>query len=263
MPVWVIFVYQVPHVFLLLGGSFKRCFDVYFLGIELVFATGHRGAAALEPENTLRGIQRAIEIGVDQIEIDVHLTKDGKLVVIHDETVDRTTNGHGRVRELSFEEIRGLDAGKGEVVPTLREVIDLVDGRVILQVELKGVGVEAETVAVVEEMGVVDGVVFSSFRHPALKTVKDLNPRIETGVLFLCRPMAPCRLALDVDAEAIHPHVSFVDRDMVLEAHRLGLKVRAWNSDDLEEMKRLIGTGIDALGSNRPDLLVKAIQALE
>ncbi len=226
----------------------------------MVVATGHRGAAALEPENTLRGIRRAIEIGVDQVEVDVHLTKDGELVVMHDDTVDRTTNGHGRVRDLGFEEIRSLDAGKGEVVPTLQEVISLVKGKVNLQVELKGLGVEEKAVETVEEAGMVDKVVFTSFRHPALKAVKELNPDIETGVLFYCLPIEPCRLALDAEAEAIHPNIHFVSAEMVRRAHALGLEVRAWNSDEEEEMKRLIKTGIDALGSNRPDLLVKVIR---
>lgn len=238
-----------------------RCF--YSFVVELVITTGHRGAAAIEPENTLRGIRRAIEIGVDQIEIDVHLTKDNELVVMHDETVDRTTNGHGRIRDLTFDEIRGLDAGKGEVVPTLQEVIDLTRDQVILQVELKGLGVEHKAVETVEEADVIDSVVFSSFRHPALKTVKRLNQNIATGVLFVCRPINPFQLALDAEAEAIHPNVSYVDEDLVRSAHALGLLVRAWNSDDEEEMRRLIGTGIDSLGSNRPDLLVKVVRSLE
>ena len=243
-------------------GTFKRYERGLLRVVELVVATGHRGAAALEPENTLRGIRRAIEIGVDQVEVDVHLTKDGKLVVMHDETVDRTTDGHGRVRDLTFEEIRSLDAGKGEVVPTLQEVISLVRGRVTLQVELKGIGVEEKAVEAVEEADITGEVVFTSFRHPALKAVKRLNPSLETGVLFYCLPIDPCRLAFDAEAEAIHPNIHFVDTEMVRRAHVLGLEVRAWNADDEEEMRRLIGAGVDGLGSNRPDLLVKVIQEL-
>jgi len=230
--------------------------------VQLVVVTGHRGAAALEPENTLRGIRRAMEIGVDQVEVDIHLTRDGRLVVIHDETVDRTTNGHGRVRDLTFEEMRDLDAGKGEVVPTLEEVISLVKGKVTLQVELKGIGVEERAVEIVEEAGIVDEVMFTSFRHPALKAVKEMNPSVQTGVLFYCLPIDPCRLALDAEAEAIHPNIQFVDREMARRAHVLGLKVFAWNADVEGEMRRVIGTGIDGLGSNRPDLLVKVMQEL-
>ena len=100
--------------------------------------TGHRGAAALEPENTLLSMQKAIDLGVDQIELDVHLTRDQHLVVIHDTTVDRTTDGQGAVADFTLEEIKRLDAGKGERIPTLQEVIDLVRGKVVLQIELKG-----------------------------------------------------------------------------------------------------------------------------
>ena len=100
--------------------------------------TGHRGAAALEPENTLLSMQKAIDLSVDQIEIDVHLTSDQHLVVIHDTTVDRTTDGQGAVADFTLEKIKQLDAGKGERIPTLQEVIDLVRGKVVLQIELKG-----------------------------------------------------------------------------------------------------------------------------
>ena len=108
----------------------------------MVNVTGHRGAAGLEPENTLRSFQRALDLGVDAIELDVHLTKDQHLVVIHDATVDRTTDGSGVVGDLTLHKIQQLDAGLGEHVPTLQEVIDLVAHKAILQIELKGLGVE-------------------------------------------------------------------------------------------------------------------------
>jgi glycerophosphoryl diester phosphodiesterase len=242
------------------SGVFKWCEYIILHVVELVVATGHRGAAALEPEDTLRGIRRAIEIGVDRVEVDVHSTRDGRLILIHDETVDRTTNGHGRIRDLTFQEIRSLDAGKGEVIPTLEEAISMVKGKVTLQVELKEIGVEERTVRAVEEAGMVDEVVFTSFRHPALKTVKELNPSIRTGVLYYCLPIDPCRLALDAEAEAIHPNVCFVNEEMIRRAHALGIDVYAWNTDDEDEMRRLIRMGVDGLGSNRPDLLVKVIR---
>jgi len=226
----------------------------------MVKVTGHRGAAALEPENTIKSVRKALDLGVDQVEIDVHLTKDGRLVVIHDERVDRTTNGRGYVRDLTLAEIRKLDAGKGERVPTLQEVVDAVRGRAVLQIELKGLGVERETVGTVEANRIVEEVVLTSFRHGAVKRARELNPRLETGVLFYCHPVRVCQLALDAGASAIHPNVDFVDRAMVEEAHGLGLKVRAWNSDDEDQMRRLIGLGVDAIGSNRPDLLMKVVR---
>jgi len=226
----------------------------------MVGVTGHRGAAALEPENTIRSVRKALDLGVDQVEIDVHLSKDKKLVVIHDERVDRTTNGRGYVRDLTLAEIEKLDAGKGERIPTLQEVIDVVRGKAILQIELKGQGVEEDTVNTVEENRIVDEVMLTSFRHPAVRIAKELNPRLKTGVLFYCHPVRVCQLALDAGANAIHPNVDFIDRSMVEEAHSLGLEVRVWNSDDEEQMRRLIALGVDAIGSNRPDLLLRIVR---
>ena len=105
-----------------------------------MIVTSHRGAGFLEPENTLRAIRRAIALGADQVEIDVQLTRDGRLVLMHDATVDRTTNGTGAVADLTLDEIRQLDAGQGEQVPTLDEVLTLTDGKITPQIELKGPG---------------------------------------------------------------------------------------------------------------------------
>jgi len=133
---------------------------------------GHRGAAALEPENTLRSIERAIHVGVDAVEIDVHLTRDKRLVVIHDDTVDRTTNGSGTVSSFSLEEIRRLDAGKGERIPTLQEVIDLVRGKVRLVVELKEKGTEGPVSVSIRENGLLDDVYVISFWHRLVRAAK-------------------------------------------------------------------------------------------
>src|SRR6266511_3945699 len=111
-----------------------------------MIVVGHRGAAGLEPENTLRAFRRGIELGVDYVECDVHLTRDGHLAVIHDETVDRTTDGHGPVAGFSLEELRRLDAGQGERIPTLEEVLATTRGHVRLLIELKGARTEEATV---------------------------------------------------------------------------------------------------------------------
>lgn len=228
--------------------------------MSLVIVTGHRGAAGLEPENTIRSFKRALELGVDQVELDVHLTKDRRLAVIHDTTVDRTTNGHGHVGDLTLEEIRKLDAGKGERVPTLQEAIDVVRGRAILQIELKGLGVEEAVVKTVEENRIVDEVILTSFRHYMVKRAKTLNPRLSTGVLFLCIPMDAPRLAIDAGAEGLHANVNYIDAHLVEDGHRYGLKVRAWNTDDPEQMRWLLGLGVDAIGSDRPDILLDVVR---
>ena len=228
----------------------------------MVSVTGHRGAAGLEPENTLRSFQRALDLGVDAIELDVHLTKDHHLVVIHDATVDRTTNGSGAVSDLTLREIQQLDAGLGEHVPTLQEVIDLIARRAILQIELKGLRVEQKVARTIAANRLLDHVTVTSFRHNMVKTIKRLNPRISTGVLFLGLPIDAPRLAHDAKADAVHPHVKYVDASLVERCHRQGLAVRVWNTDDPPEMQDMIAIGVDAIGSNRPDLLLYLLNRL-
>jgi glycerophosphoryl diester phosphodiesterase len=227
---------------------------------NLVIVTGHRGAAGLEPENTMRSFKRALALGVDQVELDVHLTKDHELVVIHDATVDRTTNGTGSIQAYTLDEIQTLDAGEGERVPTLQEVIDLVKGRAVLQIELKGLGVEEAAVEKVEANGIVDEVVLTSFRHYMVRKVKTINPKMSTGVLFRCLPLDASRLARDAGAEGLHPNVNYIDTHLVEDGHRYGLKVRAWNTDDPEQMRWLLTLGVDAIGSNRPDILLDVVK---
>ncbi|MBI1926679.1 glycerophosphodiester phosphodiesterase [Candidatus Poribacteria bacterium] len=218
--------------------------------------TGHRGAAKLEPENTLRSIQKAIDLGVDQIEIDVHLTRDGHLVVIHDATVDRTTDGHGAVADLTLLEAKQLDAGKGERIPTLLEVMEVVRGKVILQIELKGPDTAEPVVRAVEQNGMVGEVVLTSFVHERLREVHRLNPNIALGALWSHPPDDACEQALHIGAEALHIQHQNIDAGLVQKAHASGLKLRAWNPDTIEEMQRVIALGVDAVGSNRPDLLI-------
>ena len=228
----------------------------------MVNVTGHRGAAGLEPENTLRSFQHALDLGVDAIELDVHLTKDQKLVVIHDATVDRTTDGSGAVSDLTLREIQQLDAGLGEHVPTLQDVIDVVARRAILQIELKGLGVEQSVAHTIAVNCLLDHVTVTSFRHHMVKTMKRLNPQISTGILFLGLPIDAPRLAHDAQADAVHPHVKYIDAQLVECCHRQGLAVRVWNTDDPPEMQDMIALGVDAIGSNRPDLLLSLLNRL-
>jgi len=219
--------------------------------------TGHRGAAKLEPENTLRSIQKALDLGVDQIEIDVHLTRDQHLVVIHDDTVDRTTNGHGAVADLTLQEIKQLDAGNGERIPTLQEVIDLVRGRAILQIELKGPGTAQPVVHMVEQNGLVGEVLLTSFVHDRLREVRRLNSRIRLAALWFKAPEDACERAIEMGAESLHIQHQNINAALVQQVHSHGLKIRAWNPDTIEEMQRVIHLGVDGISSNRPDLLIK------
>ena len=231
----------------------------------MVIVTGHRGCGTNglglgEPENTLRSIQRAIDLGADQIEIDTHLTSDLQVVVIHDENVDRTTNGTDKVRDYTLKELRALDAGSGERIPTLAEVIDVVKGKVLLQVELKGRDVEDRVVQVIKESDMVEDVVLTAFRHGAVKRAKALESRLRTGVLFVCSPINPTRLAHDAGANNLHPNVDYVDVALVNSAHKEGLSVYVWNADTEEKAREMLRLGVDAIGTNRLDVVLPLVR---
>jgi glycerophosphoryl diester phosphodiesterase len=218
--------------------------------------TAHRGAGYLEPENTLRALQRALALGVDQIEVDARLTRDGHLILMHDPTVDRTTNGTGKVEDLSLAEIRQLDAGFGERVPTLDEAFELTRGQVILQIELKGPGTAPAVVRAVEAAGMEREVILTSFVHQWLTEVHSLNPCISMGALWGRLPIDAVWQAQRLGVQALHIWHEQIQPKLVADAHAHGLLVRAWNANTEEEMRRLIELGVDAIGSDRPDVLL-------
>ncbi len=217
----------------------------------------HRGASFYEPENTLRAVRRALDFEVDGVEIDVRSTIEGNIVVIHDETVDRTTNGSGRVRDMSLVELRSLDAGKGEKIPLLEEVIGLVGNKAMLIIELKTGGIEERVLSIVEKYDALDRVMFSSFIHGSVKRVKELNPRAKTGVIIRSSPINPSMLALDARAENICAFYKYVSWEMVQNVHGHGLNIFAWTVDDANTAENLIMLGVDGIVTNKPDIITR------
>jgi glycerophosphoryl diester phosphodiesterase len=231
-----------------------------------VWVVGHRGAMGYCPENTLASFERALELGADWIELDVHLSADGALIVIHDETLERTTDGHGQVREHTLAELRQVDAGDGQRLMTLDEVLDWASRRsTVVDIEIKNApiyyaGIENAVVAAVREARMVDQVIVISFDHAAAKRVKSLEPRLATGLLYACRPTdAGLGLARAAGADALLPHWAYVTREDVAAAHAAGLAVAPWASSDPEVLRHLIACGVDAIGTNHPDVLRDAI----
>lgn len=224
---------------------------------------GHRGAPREEPENTRRSLRRALEIGVDAVEVDVHLSRDGRVVVIHDDTVDRTTNGHGRVRDLTFAELRKLDAGKGERLPSLEEVIDLVRGRAHLVVEVKDPEAGLPVLRIFQEREIFPDAHVISFWHPLVKALKEQEPRLRTGVLLVGCPVDPAGMARAAKAEALVLNYAYVTPELVAAAHAHGLLVYVWNIDDLETLKAYLPLNLDGIGTNRPDVVVEYIKTLK
>jgi len=217
---------------------------------------GHRGARAYAPENTLTSFKKALEIGVDAIELDVRKTKDNQLVVIHDDNVKRTTNGDGLVCELTLKDIKGLSAEGGEKIPTLEEALDFLDKKVKVLVELKEEGIEKQVLSVIHERDLEKNVVITSFSETALKEVRELNDKVETGLIY-AKHKNPIKAALDLKANYLVALYRFVHTANVEKAHENGLKVVVWTINNPEEVEAYIKKGVDGIASDKPDILMK------
>jgi glycerophosphoryl diester phosphodiesterase len=226
------------------------------------------------PENTFASFERAIELGVDAIELDVHLTADGEVVVIHDHELDRTTDGDGILGEKTLAELKALDAGKhfgaeyaGQRIPTLGEVLAWARGRCVLDVEIKGgpwpyEGLEAKVVGLIREHEMTEQTFVISFEHQTVAQVRALAPEIAVGTLWSARPIDPVAVAQAAGANAILPFWSYCDAETVEQAHAAGLSVHPWATSDPEVVERLLSFGVDSVCSNHPDVVVGALRRL-
>ena len=220
---------------------------------------GHRGAMGHEPENTLLSIKKALSLGVDAVEIDVYNVEDN-LVVIHDRDLSRTTNGTGNVEQQSFAYLRSLDAGKGEQIPTLPEVLEIINRRVIINIELKGQNTARLVVALIQEYlergwRETDFVV-SSFNHYELNLVKTACPQIKIGMLMYGLPWNCLTMARQLQADIIIFGLDFVTPEWVRLVHQQNLPIWVYTVNQLEEIDRLRTLGVDAVFTNYPERVV-------
>ena len=246
------------------GGAFSMS-DVIFIA--------HRGASGKghSPENTLSAFKEAINIGSDCVECDVHCTKDGQLVVIHDGTLNRTTNKKGAIAEMTLEEVRQADAGSwfsssftGERIPTLRELLDLTKGKVITVIEIKPENITDKVVREVEKADAVNEVILQSFYPKAVQAVQELNPRIPRALLIsgqlpvirLTSIMALIHQTLEVGASTLNLPYKIITPNLIRESHKRGMSVWAWTVDDEPDMKELIVMDINGITSNYPEKLI-------
>jgi glycerophosphoryl diester phosphodiesterase len=220
---------------------------------------GHRGARAYEPENTLRSFRKALELSVNAVELDVRMTKDGEIVVIHDPGVNRTTNGTGLVSTLTLKEIRQLKTEKDEKIPTLEEALEFLDKKVKVLIELKETGLEAKVLKIVQKEELENNVVIVSFLEDALRRVKELNEKIETGLIYV-KHKNPVKTATDLKASYLLPLYRFTHTADVQKAHQNGLKMIVWTINKPEEVADYIKKGVDGITSDTPDILSKADQ---
>jgi glycerophosphoryl diester phosphodiesterase len=229
----------------------------------MVKIMGHRGAPADEPENTRRSFARALAVGAAAVELDVQLTKDGRLAVIHDATLDRTTNGRGLVQDFTLAELQRLDAGRGEPVPSLEDVYDLVQGKAHLVVELKQPEAAGALLDFFQERRAFAAATVISFWHPALKALKEAEPRLRTGVLMVGCPADPVGLARAANSDALILQYAYVTPELAAAVHAAGLLVYVWNIDDVGTLKPYLNMHLDGIGSNRPNILIEYIKKVE
>ena len=217
---------------------------------------GHRGAMGHEPENTLLSIRKALELGVDGIEIDVYNVED-RLIVIHDRALDRTTDGNGYLEDKSFAYLRSLDAGKGEQIPTLQEVFDTVDRQAFINIELKGSNTAQLTVKLIQEYfrrgWSEENFVVSSFDHYQLERVKSIEPKIQTGALIYGLPWKYRENARQIGANILIASLDYVSSNLVAAAHRESLSVWIYTVNRIRDIERMRDLQIDGIFTNYPE----------
>jgi len=218
-----------------------------------VLRIGHRGAAGHAPENTLAAVRQGIELGVDFVEIDVRRTTDGVLVALHDATVNRTTNGRGRVEALSLGEVRKLDAGNGERIPTVEEVLQMAGGRTGLMLELKVDGLAHLTVQTVQKVQLDTPVIYASFLHKELTHVRAVETEAALMVLFDRLPRTPVPYAMQYQPVYVGLRHDRATRPLVEAFHRENVKVWVYTANSLADIARAISIGVDGVISNFPE----------
>jgi len=240
------------------------------LSQPIIFA--HRGASAHAPENTIASFELAIQQGADGLELDVKLSADGQVVVIHDQTVDRTTGESGRVKDLSAKDLRALDVGSffskeysGEKVPLLAEVLETLGKRTYINIELTNYATRRDHLVesvcmLVKKFGLQKRVMFSSFLASNLKSARNYIPEIPLGLLAYPSILGSWHRSFEFafgNYEALHPYVKDVNRHQVNRVHRLGKRIHVWTVNAESDLRRLFQWGVDAVFTDDPQLAVK------
>lgn len=219
---------------------------------------GHRGARGYEAENTLSSFQKAIDLQVDAIELDVHLSSDGELMVIHDETIDRTTNGKGELKKFTRAELQHFSIEGNNKIPTLQEVFDLVDRRCFINIELKTFETAAKVVQLIEKYireknwEYTDFLV-SSFNWDALEEVNFVNPKIQIAVLTETDLDKALAFAKIIQAKSINPDFQLLNKENTKKLQENGFDVYPWTVNETADIKRIQSFNVNGIISDFPD----------
>lgn len=239
------------------------------------YILAHRGASAYAPENTLEAFDLAAKMGAHGIELDVHLCKSGEIVVAHDETVERVSDGEGFIRDLTLSELKAMHFNRlhpeyaAARIPTLQEVFQLIRPTGMkINVELKNsqieyTDLERKVIELAAREGMLDRLIFSSFNHYSMMRVKELDPGLYCGLLYDAAMVRPWAYAVALGADALHPYF----RNMLLpgesceKAHRAGIQVNPWTVNTEADIRAILQTGADYVITNYPDIALACLQA--
>ncbi len=221
---------------------------------------GHRGAMGHVTENTLPSVEKAMEIGVDMIEIDVFKIKTGEIVVFHDENVEKLSNGTGPIEEYTLKDLKKLELVGGHTIPELYEVLDLIDGRVSLNIELKGAQTAKDVNSIIEDYTAKkswtkDQFVISSFNWDELQKARSSNTTIAIAVLTEADPLEAIQIAKDLNAVAINPNFKMLNRENVNAIKEAGFKVYTWTVNEPNDIIKMKRIGVDGIFTNYPERL--------
>ena len=234
----------------------------------MVKVVAHRGFSGKYPENTEIAFRKALELSVEMIEFDVHLAKDGSLIIIHDATVNRTSNGKGRVADMTLAEIKALDAGAwfspefaGQRFPTLQEALDRMGGKVRLNIHVKAYPFDADRLvpSAVKELQARDLLqkAFVASDQEYIELARRIEPRLGICNLSTTPKETYVSRSHGIGCRILQPGNKQVDKALIADAHRHGMEVNPFYADDEAEMRRLIACGVDGILTNYPDLLQK------
>lgn len=245
------------------------------MDIKAPVIIAHRGASRQAPENTMAAFRRALELGAGGIELDVHLSADGHLVVTHDEQVDRTSNGKGLVRDKTFGELKALDFGswfspefKDEKIPELEEVLRLIancDG--LLNIEIKNgpifyPGIEKAVADAVVQYKLTQRTIISSFNHYSLVEIRKINPEIKTAPLYMAGLYEPWEYARKIGACAIHPLFYNIVPEVMKGCKLNSIMVNPFTVDQPEHIKAMVAAGVDGIITNVPDIALNIVNKM-
>lgn len=227
----------------------------------MIEVVGHRGAAGILPENTIPGFEHAIALGCGATECDLRLSADGQLIICHDATVDRTTDGSGAVLEMTFDQLRALDAGGGAPLPTYDEVLATCAGRIILLSEMKAAGTPAPAVAAVRARGLEASVYFTSFQLDLLEEVRALGDDLLLAAIYSAPvPEDFDRLAA-MRVSAVDVHWRNLTPEFVQQVLARGWTARGWNPNTAEDVRTTLDLGVTSVSSDYPDLALEVVRA--